>query len=292
MKYLITILICLIFINTDAQVPYPPVCEFNFESDFCWSHSVQIDTSESNWHICIPNKQNFDSAYSLPKAILTDSTGPYQVNDTSSFFIKVSNPFNSMDMPCIWGFYKMDSDSLKDFGIIEASIDKGLNWYNLLSDTININWDYIFEKPVFTGRVKKWTEFFAFLGFVPHTIDTLYYRFTFISDSIQTNKDGWILDNIRPIIHWESIEEGESHNLINIYPNPTKESIFIKFNKQGQLDYSITIYDISGRQITFNPKLNKTINSIDIHMLNPGTYLYEIYDNILGEKYNGKFVVN
>ena len=47
------------------------------------------------WQIGKPQKTVFDSAYSYPNAIVTDTLNPYPVNDTSVFMIKVVSHYSS-----------------------------------------------------------------------------------------------------------------------------------------------------------------------------------------------------
>ena len=289
-KYFI-LLFVLAFIKVDAQSGW---CVINFEDNQCPIYYT-IDTTQigSIWNICTPNKPLFDSAYSVPKAILTDSSGTYPINDTSSFIIKTL--IGGFDVPCIGGMYKMDCDSLHDFGIIEISIDHGQTWHNLLSDTVVSNSDWYTQKPIFTGRIKEWTEFLTYplSNFGNYYLyDTLLTRFTFISDSMQTNRDGWILDDIKIVVHTEGIPEFVKQNNIVVYPNPTKESLFVKFINLDKIDFSIKIYDIFGRQVFHQSKLKNTVTNIDIHFFDSGTYFYELINNLDESRQMGKFIID
>ena len=269
-------------------------CTINFEENWCPIY-YQIDTSVNGsiWNICTPNKSFFNSAYSVPKAILTDSTGPYPINDTSSFIIKTI--ISGSDVPCIGGMYKIESDSLHDFGLIEISIDNGQTWQNLLSDTVVSNSDWYTQKPTFTGRIKEWTEFLTYPLYyfeLANSADTILTRFTFISDSLQTNKEGWILDDLKVVVHTEGIPKTEKQNNIVIYPNPTKESLIIKFINAYSIDFSINIYDIIGRQVFNQSNLKNSVTNINIRFLNSGTYFYELINNIDGSRQMGKFIID
>jgi len=79
-----------------------------------------------------------------------------------------------------------------------------------------------------------------------------------------------------------------SHHLadctLNIYPNPTSDLVYI--NIDGQLDYSATVYDLTGRQIAtyFAPTQLSLIN------LPVGSYLLEIKDLASGQSIIDKVV--
>lgn len=271
--YLLSALI-VIFGSARGQ-SYDYDCVVNFESNPCWGE-YKIDTSysTSNWHICKPDKQTFDSALSLPLAILTDSTGPYRVNDTSSFTVQLTDYSNCWCMPMIGAYYKMESDTLADFGLIELSTDNGLSWNNILSDDVIPDWSWITPKPILTGRISEWTEFSAMLPNIDHK-DTLLFRFTFISDSIQTDKAGWILDEIKLLIHTEGTPEIEIQNEVSTFPNPANISIVIS-NSAFQNGLYISVYNIQG-QLFFNQPMQQAKTEIDISQFENGVYFVRVF---------------
>jgi hypothetical protein len=254
-------------------------CLINFEEEYCWEapyYNLDIPGNNNAWQVCIPNKTMLDSAHSLPKAIMTDSIGPYPVNDTSSFIIKFIPYAQCMCAPVIGGYYRMDGDTLKDFGRIEFSLDYGNTWLDALSDTVVPQIWWITEKPVLTGRIHRWKHFFAYLPY-DLTGDTICYRFTFISDSIQTNQDGWLLDDLFLIDHIEGTREIESVDEIDIYPNPAASMITVsgKFINDCM---EVSIYDIRG-QLRLQQSLQKDKEDIDISNLSKGTYLVKVLCN-------------
>lgn len=260
-------------------------CVINFEDNPCWMasyYSVNIPDSNNVWQVCTPYKTVFDSAHSSPKAILTDSTGPYPVNIISSFIIKFVFIDYCACEPVIGGYYKFDSDTLKDYGRIEFSLDNGITWLNALSDTVIPYQNWLTPKPVLTGRIHQWREFRVSISEYSNW-DTLYYRFTFISDSIQTNQEGWMLDDL-PLIDWvEGIQDIGFRNEINIHPNPASTHITIETPIESQL----SILNLNGqellKQTTTEPK-----TVIDISTLPNGIYFVRVTgDKAVGV---GKFI--
>jgi hypothetical protein len=93
--------------------------------------------------------------------------------------------------------------------------------------------------------------------------DTVLFRFTFISDSIQTFRDGWMIDNIEIYDFLEGVEEMHSKPItITIAPNPVssvaviesdtplqKAALFV-YNAQGQKVKQLN--DINGQRITLD----------------------------------------
>ena len=89
------------------------------------------------------------------------------------------------------------------------------------------------------------------------------------NNGIDENCDG--LDVVTSLQRIENVR-------IDIFPNPATSAIYI--NVDGQLDFRISLYDITGKQLYSG--LN--ISSIDIQSLTPGPYFLEIQDLDSGRK--------
>ena len=273
--FLILTVLMISLSSVKGQNPFY-TCVINFEDNPCEEASyneVNIPFSNNIWQVCIPSKTVFDNAHSFPKAILTDSVGSYPINTTSSFTIKFVLQGYCMCAPVIGGFYKFDSDTLKDFGRIEFSVDHGTTWLNALSDTVIPDPYWTTPKPVLTGRIHQWREFQTY---IPNydAGDTLYYRFTFISDSIQTNQEGWMLDDIELVVHTEDIQDLGSRNEINIHPNPANNVITVSAKTfSGEME--VSIYDILG-QLCLQQVIDKNREEIDISSLGKGIYMVRV----------------
>ena len=262
-------------ITVSAQWPFYS-CTINFEDNPCWEGSYyHIDYPGTNniWQVCVPHKTVFDSAFSTPHAILTDSSGPYPVGNTSSFIIKFLLDPSCMCAPAIGGRYKFDSDSLNNYGRLDISFNNGVTWFDALKeDSGLIQW--FTPKPVFTGRIHQWREFGAILMGGNYKMDTIWYRYTFVSDSIQTNQEGWMLDNIQLIAHTEGIQDNRYLDDINIYPNPATDKITIEI--LGAIKETIlAIVDIEG-QLLITQQINELKTQIDINTLPSGVYFVRL----------------
>lgn len=274
-KSLFLILVLTVISGSAGAQWYDFDCFIDFDSNPCWvSYKIEPSDPNDTWHICKPNKQTFDSAFSPPFAILTDSTGPYQVNDTSSFTVQLTDYSNCWCMPSIGASYKMDSDSLTDFGLIELSLDNGLSWNNILANDFIPDGHWLTPKPIFTGRISEWTGFLAMLPNIVNT-DTLLFRFTFISDSVQTEKAGWMLDDLKLLIHTEGTPETDIRNEINIFPNPASSSILIS-NSAFKDGLSVSVYNIHG-QLIFNHPMQQARTEIDISKSETGVYIVRVW---------------
>jgi len=283
----------------------------NFESP---SSMVWIDNTQENniWQIGTPQKEYFNQAYSNPYAILTDTLQKYGENVHSSFVVSVKGWKWFEGSPAILSFkHKFDTDSLSDGGYIDVSYDNGESWLRIIHDTTMFNcnwsygWDYYAEnfygdndtlfngEPGFSGHSDGWeTSSFTWLyciGVKDYYPDSLMIRFNFVSDNIISNKDGWMIDDIKlQSFECSSVSEMETQISSSIYPNPIKENSILKIDGLLGKDYDIEIFDLNGRLKYF--KLNNTSNLLlnDIP-LKSGIYFYQItVDNQL--KNSGKFV--
>jgi len=288
-QILLSLLLAQIAITSFGQAFW----EINFD-DNTYLNKIIIDTihNPSNiWQIGPPNKSVFTNAISNPNVIITDSTNSYPTNDTSSFtIIHIARYGWSLQYPKVdlGGWYFVNSDTLTDFGYFDFSADKGNTWYKADSSLGACTWGAVEELPTFTGNSDGWKHFYYCFN-TPVQVnmgDTILYRFTFISDSIQTNKDGIMFDNLHFEDWYESIQEIQNDNLISIYPNPVNDKLYININKRSGSEI-FQIIDYQGKIVC--EKNNLTENYIDVSMLANGIFILKYSD----KKYYSikKFVV-
>lgn len=223
---------------------------------------MNIDTianPNNNWQIGTPQKTVLNSSYSSPNVIITDSINTYLSNDTSSFTIE-STVIQSSSSINWYHFnlsfkYFVDSDTIVDHGSIEFSHDNGLSWIDLINDT---NFSSYLEwttnanvgiAPNLSGTSNGWIEasvrmrdLGVLLNIQPGTV--FLWRFSFISDSVQNNRDGLMYDNI----------------LIEISPPIGLEENYLNENKK-----LVKVVDLLGRETEI--KSNTTL----IYVYNDGT---------------------
>lgn len=280
MRKLITILTVLMLSNTTfAQWDY----FIDFDSPDSQNNHIIIDTvsnPDNIWQIGVPSKTVFDSAYSLTHAIVTDTLNAYPVNDTSSFILKHIRPgeLGGNESLQLNFWFKFNSDSLTDFGMVEASIDNGITWINLLTEDTTYYLQWLEPKPILTGNSNSWQHFALELSMLTYELgysDTLLYKFTFISDNIQTNKDGWMIDDFQLNDWWEGIDEYENSDKINIYPNPSNGNVTIESSIINLRDLRLEIYNEIGILV-----LNNELNSNNLRLDLPnGMYFIKLIDD-------------
>ncbi len=259
------------------------------------SDRITIDTALNPncvWQIGWPSKTMFNFPNSLPNVIVTDTLNPYPVNDTSSFtFLHIADQgwFYNYHNIYIGGWYYVNSDTLSDHGYIEYSTDQGNTWYNTDSSMYHgccFSGPEVF--PTLTGNSNGWQPFeICLCTFTPVNMgDTILYRFTFISDSIQTNKDGLMFDNLYFYDIFEDIDEYSSMNRISIVPNPASDRISIRSNTKNE-NSRIEIINHTGQVV--QSVINYTGAEIDVSQLSNGMYLLKYYDSDI--MYSKQFVV-
>jgi len=272
-------------------------CISNFEGTGFEICNLNIDTisNPSNiWQIGQPQKNTFDSASSLPNAIVTNLTNSYSINDTSSFTIThiagmgfwMGHTFGlSFD-------YFVDTDSLNDYGIIEFSPDNGNTWCNLTNNSNNcFTW---WSFPTLTGSNNSWMYAESMINFNSFNItqgDTLKFKFTFLSDSIYDNKDGIMFDNIWIEDSHSSINE---NNFIKskLHPNPVSNSINIEFDNSNHSQFNLAIYDNLGRKVHESNFIIDEKIEVDVRDFKNGIYHYSLFCPTQNLRSNGKFIKN
>lgn len=277
-KILLSISLTLVAASLFAQ----PTWDIDFENT-TWLYRVIIDTTSNPnniWQIGHPCKTLFNSANSNPNVIVTDTTNPYPINDTSSFtVIHLASSGWGLGYPKvdIGGYYSVNSDSLTDYGYIDFSPDLGSTWFRADSSVGFCTWGAVEDLPTFTGNSNGWKHFYYCLQ-VPFPVafdDTILYRFTFISDSVQSNKDGLMFDDLRFEDWAEGIQEIQNDNLISVFPNPTSNELRIHITKVTD-KMRVQVLNYTGQVLYDNPNYKEEpINTL--HFDN-GIYLVKYSD--------------
>jgi hypothetical protein len=205
-----------------------------------YSVQIALDTASQNvWQIGKPQKIIFDSAATQPNVIVTDTINPFPINNISRFIAIVPViAATNVTFTLQWK-QKLDLDSAKDGGIVEVSLDQGLTWVNCMTDP-NVKDFYGFDNNDvqllpngeygFSGADSQWKDVWLCYppGWLTLSIDTVMFRFTLVSDSTQTNQEGWMIDNIyarKSLGH--TIKNVAYTSYVNIFPNPSKDMVQI-----------------------------------------------------------------
>lgn len=296
------ILFSLVIINgkVNAQFLYDSV---SFET--ATSKIILDPATNHTWQIGIPGKSFFDSAHTGAKAILTDTLNSYPAGDTSSFIYVIRNPYTQTCYTSMEFWHKYDTDTLTDVGIIDASYDGGFSWV-VVNDTNNVSllgsffwWDDDYhatdgrftDHPILTsGKSDGWIlSRFNWRWWIPvksntiiYPLDSLMIRFTFISDPVQTNREGWMIDDIlTSSAGWQlcsEITEAPGGGNICAYPNPFSRQTKIESVKEFN-DAEITMYNSAGLKVRQISQVTGKSLFITRDGLPPGLYYLVISEN-------------
>jgi len=218
--------------------------------------------------------------------IMTDTIDYYPPNTNSSFQLKI--PAGNMGFSYLSCVYKTDTDTLTDYGLIQLSIDNGNTWLNIDS-LLGLT------PPVLTGRtmagISYYFQYSIISGFSPNICDTIRYKFSFISDSIDTNKEGIQYNSIQ-IVNWaDFIYEKSLNNTIFISPNPTTNEITLEFEQSNSENTQLEIKNILGQTVyseTFKNNLGKQTKNIDVSLFQNGVYFIQLKNQ--NKIYSAKFI--
>ncbi len=273
MKRYLHILAALLIIILPDKASAQNFDSISFETP---TSKIIIDSVGNNiWEIGTPGKDFFNSAHSGTKAILTDSISSYPPNDTSFFIYVIRNPYTSTCYTSMEFWHKYDMDTLNDIGIIDASYDGGNSWI-IVNDTNGVlpmdsyfwwdsdyhesNGNYTVHPLTITSKSDGWIQSkFNWQWWIPIKFDTIIYppdslmiRFTFISDSMETNREGWMIDDIVTVsASWQScsaINEITADINISVFPNPFSLQTTIR-TEYHLKNSTLTIYNSFGQKV-------------------------------------------
>lgn len=261
------------------------------------------------WQVGVPQKDYLDSAWSAPKVIMTDTTEFYPANNRSVFIIKLEQAvLGHPPVNTYFSFrHKFDTDTLADFGRVEVSYDGGDSWQLLGTDT---SYDVLHQRSVplvgsyagipdsahhYSGRSPGWyQENFQWLWYLPRAADvywpdSIWIRFVFESDSIDEEKEGWMVDDI--IIRsdfYTGINDLSDTIEHRIFPVPVNDQLNVHFSVAGE--YEMAVFDMSGKLLEAHAFSGERAQWSTVNYP-VGRYIYRIVDVENARSSSGAFVV-
>jgi len=250
----------------------------------------------SSWQIGSPDKVIFDTSFSQPNVIVTDTISPYPISDTSSFSFGLDkNGFPFVGVYAVNWVQKLDLETNADLGLLEFSIDSGNTWANAFTSNLVYNFfgfqiqnvDTLPGNVVgFSGTDSSWASIWlCFDAFFLSQQDSVRFRFKLLSDSNQTSQEGWMIDDItvRPsIVH--TINEIERSEYVLLNPNPADQYVSIDLKKSPDIHYikEVRLYDLNGREIGSWTQVPNRFK-VPVGNLKNGQYLMFIETNTKSE---------
>lgn len=301
-KLLAVIILILIIASVGANAQQATYDTVLFETP---TNTIIIDTNAGNlWQIGTADKAFLNVGHWGPNSIVTDTINPYSANSTSSFIYVIRDPFTHGCVTTMQFWHKYDIDSL-DYGEIEASYDGGASWITA-KDTILYDpgfatfwWDYDFHEATQTGTwhdttitgtsdgwIRSHFQWNWFYAVSRDTIiinpDSLMIRFTFHSDSIFDNKEGWMIDEIwveslNGDMYCSSVKKRDIEQNLDVFPNPFKHNAALHLKKSLK-NGTMTLVNTFGQQVFKQINISGNQIFLSRNNLKTGVYIIRIVD--------------
>jgi hypothetical protein len=254
----------------------------------------ECDFSDTCEYVVIPNStSNIWVRGESQKSILT-STGGVMITDSVNMYPNETNAsfevhwpaWNQYPLSLIMSFHhSMDSDSLLDGGMIEVSRDYGATWTNVIDDQTNMlflsNELYTSTDTLYTGEKGfsgSFTDRFTEIQWVwmfpikEFPTDTMYYRFRFISDTVNNPKEGWMISDIA--FSYADLGSGlEEIALFDFSVAPNPSNGWIEINSSSDVERAI-LRDLNGSIVQTELLGNKKV--LNYSGLSKGNYFLQL----------------
>lgn len=311
MKKLIVYLL-LVFVQYNISAQTTENLWDNGSSGFnCPGCCSNVGQSPS-WNCWEIDSTNLDNIWQSPKngsiiykpflgyaGHITDTINPYPVNNSSSFEFMVTDwPYvtDCFGMFLIIFNHIFDTDTMYDGGYLEISFDNKETWYNIIDSVpqfiLDSTADYSLENMYgnsdtlwngqkgFSGRKELFTSVVIFTLKPQYncSIDTIFIRFTFISDSIDNHKEGWNIYSISLTVE-KGFPMKINANFLNKIqiPETLIRCTDNYFSNSLPDNLFANLIDITGKTI-LSRKITDNNFWVDCN-ITPGIYALSIYNN-------------
>ncbi len=256
------------------------------------SLDLTFDTLPNNtWQIGQPQKPIFNQAFSDFGVLITDTINSYPTNNTSRFYLN-QLPHIQWGILAVQWVQKLDMADGNDYGYIEYSIDSGANWINVFDSPYTYNF-YGFNTSnrhtltngdiVFSGIDTNWRDIWlCFDNSWLTSVDQFSLRYKFVSDSIETNQEGWMIDNFTVHETWfHTVKEIQQEDYISTFPNPANDRININVKKVNEFHIieEINVRDGHGKLMSHFENV-PTQFFMDVSHYKNGVYFIEVKTNL------------
>ncbi|MEA3495736.1 MAG: hypothetical protein U9R42_06845 [Bacteroidota bacterium] len=267
---------------------------------------IILDTTDNIWRIGEPKGKFFDGGFNYlktderymerPHAIYTDKSLMKNDSGTYSFQIfftadrkglKTIRDHGGRIDACNFRLkYKIDA-SINEYLKIKISNDKGKTWHYSF-----------FEDTIYNG-MNDWQEYVGILGTSNVILsidnwlddfDTLLFNFEFVANR-KLESEGIMIDNIMFNISIGRISNIDEH--IHTYPlhliTSNSKSI-IQLNSYYS-NYTVSVFDITGKQIVNDLKIDSETLDLRYYMQNEGVYILSFINETSKEILNFKLLI-
>ena len=250
--------------------------------------------AENEWEIGAPNKSEFDSAATLPNAIVTNLNQAYSPNRVSEFIISIGN-HNGLN----YGIFALQwmqklhiNPNEEDLATIEYSTDNGSSWYSAFDSPYVYNFYGFNSENVgenankekgFVGSDLEWKNVWLCFDFSwqQQASDTFLVKFSLKTGEGNTEYNGWMMDNFYSHITFiHTVQEKSKKDYISVSPNPASDRIFIEAKKlrEYHLIEELELINEVGQQVRKWENV-PTKFWVDVSDIKSGNYLLKVKTN-------------
>lgn len=294
MKKIILLFITILFFSLTGFSQETFYQYFDGADTSSWnSLIIKLDTSTENiWQIGPPQKDIFDTAATIPNVIVTDTFQYYPTDNISSFSYGLPEGIFYWGILALQWKQKLDMTPEHDGGIIEFWNFQAVEWQNVFNNPYVYafygfdpsNADTLLSgEYAFSGTDTNWRDIWlCFDATWLSYMDSLKFRYSFKSDTIPEDKEGWMMDNFMAhitIIH--SVNEKEQEQYVDIWPNPSSARVNINLRKTDEFHIieKMELYNITGSLMQTYEYI-PTRFFIDVSNYPNGIYFLKVQSNI------------
>jgi hypothetical protein len=249
----------------------------------------QLDTASSNvWQIGKPQKVIFDSAATLPNALMTDTINKVPINNVSRVYLGMNSSWWSNYVLAIQWKQKLDMNPKTDGGLVEFSVDSGKTWQNVFFnsnvknlygfDTLNRDTITATGEYAFSGTDSSWRNVWLCFSFnyLNSVTDSLVIRYTLKTGTVDNSKEGWMIDNLMAhATYVHTVKAQEGNEPIRIYPTYTTGIVNIETINSNTKIKEAALISLDGKVLQQFGK-GETGKQIDIGKYPDGIYYLKV----------------
>lgn len=251
---------------------------------------VEFDTT-GIWQIGEPEKTYFDTAYTVPNVLITDTLNPLPDSTDAYFWFTYDLQNYQGGVIALQWTQKLDLDTNTEVAIIEFSTDTMQTWQNVFyHPDIDNFYGYLSSSEGthhqtgdigFTGTDTIWRDIWLCFGYdfiYNYNIDTLNFRYRILTDTVEHQSEGWMIDNFLVHETWfHTIGEISDEDTFTAFPTETSGPLKVVCSKKGSplvIDH-VELIDMSGR-VMREYKPESTNFELDLSRFPAGQYKLKI----------------
>lgn len=245
--------------------------------------------SKKTWEIGKPAKTIFKNALTNPNVLITNTNHSYDTSISANVIFRIAGVgpiWERQNFALRWS-QQLDLENNKDFAFVYISVDSGASWANATDYNPNINYNfYGFNaenigtdssslQKGFTGSDSIWRDIWLCLYGDESAVGKIFLKFVFKSDSVQSNHEGWMIDNFQfhPIIIHTVASDLKNKNSFVAFPNITNGVLNVEstFEGEDKKINAIYLYDSFGKLLKEYVGVSKRV-TLDLGQYPDGIY--------------------